>query len=217
MIYLSDLYQKIQEQSEQFFPSFQVSEFSEISQSLQQQFDLLVKQKQLGLPIKSLLASNPLLADWMAQLEQLIPGLFKPNKKLYLDYPLTVKLLVNKKYCHWLQVPVNLAIIRNRIRLLKWAIRSPKLNWQDRIKLWVTCEFLKLNPNELAITICAFYPNKLPKKVIFNWNEKEHKKTQKFLQTLLSDRFVSSSNHSLKANSFPSYSLNLDEIPEVSI
>jgi hypothetical protein len=92
MIYLWDLYQKIQEQSGQFLPDFQASKLSEISPSLQQQFQLIVKQKQLGLPVESLLADNPLLADWVAQLEQLIPGLFKPNKKLDLDYPLTAKL-----------------------------------------------------------------------------------------------------------------------------
>jgi hypothetical protein len=217
MIYLSDIYQKIQEQSGQFLPSFQVSESSKISHSLQQQFQLIVKQKQLELPVESLLSSNSLLADWIAKLEQLIPGLFKSNKKLYLDCPLTAKLPLNRKHCHWLQVPVNLAIIRNKIRLLEWVIRSPQLNWQDRVKLWVTCESLKLNPNDLAIIICAFYPERHPKKVIIYWREKEHRKTQRFLQRLLCDRSVNSFNHSLEANSLPPHLLNLDEIPEVPI
>lgn len=56
MIYLWDLYQKIQEQSGQFLPDFQASKLSEISPSLQQQFQLIVKQKQLGLPVEFLLA-----------------------------------------------------------------------------------------------------------------------------------------------------------------
>ena len=48
----------------------------------QQQFQLLVRQKRMGLNIEPLL--NPQLALWLEQLESFIPGIFEPRKKIYL-------------------------------------------------------------------------------------------------------------------------------------
>ncbi len=103
IINLSELTQlKSQSEGNLFNPN-QVN----ISVRLQQQLQLIIKQKRLGLPVEPLLDANPLLAEWINQLETIFPNLFQPRKKLFLDVPLQAKLNHDNQEAVWIQAKVN--------------------------------------------------------------------------------------------------------------
>jgi hypothetical protein len=155
--------------------------------NIQQQLQLIVKQKYLNLPIDKLLEENPLLASWIQELERLIPGIFKPKKKLYLDLNISARLDTSERDYLWIQVPINLGVIKGRFRVIEWAVRQPKLSWQDRIKLWAATQYLQVKPERLAMTICAFSLTQSTQKITFNWSEEQHQNTQQYLVDLLNN------------------------------
>ncbi len=72
-----------------------ISNFQPSESSIQQQqFQLLVRQKRMGLNIEPLL--NPQLTLWLEQLEHFIPGIFKPRKKIYLNTKWKAQLQIDK-------------------------------------------------------------------------------------------------------------------------
>ena len=87
----------------------------------QQQFQLLVRQKRMGLNIEPLL--NPQLALWLEQLESFIPGIFKPRKKIYLGSRWKAQLQIDEAN-YWLEVPINAGVVKNKVRLYEWRIVS---------------------------------------------------------------------------------------------
>ncbi len=125
----------------------------------QQQFQLLVRQKRMGLNIEPLL--NPQLSNWLKQLESFVPGIFEPGKKIYLNTRWKAQLKLDTTN-YWLEVPINAGVVKNQVRLYEWKIGSVELNWRDRaslalrgprsgslrdrVKLWVACRYLILNP-----------------------------------------------------------------------
>lgn len=136
--------------------SFPLGNFQASERSIQQQqFQQLVRQKRMGLNIKPLL--NPQLAVWLEQLESFIPGIFDPRKKIYLDTRWQVQLQL-EKVSHWLSVPINAGVVKNKVRLYEWRIGSAELVWSDRVKLWIACNYLQYPPEKLVIVICGFSP-----------------------------------------------------------
>jgi hypothetical protein len=158
--------------------------------NIQQQLQLIVKQKYLNLPIDKLLEENPLLASWIRELEQLIPGIFQPKKKLYLDVNISARLNTNERDYLWIQVPINLGVIKGRFRVIEWAVRQPKLSWQDRIKLWAATQYLRVKPERLAMIICAFSLTQSIQKITLNWSEEQHQNTQQYLVDLLNNNSI---------------------------
>jgi hypothetical protein len=128
---------------------FQPSELS----TQQQQFQLLVRQKRMGLNIEPLL--NLQLALWLEQLANLIPGIFEPRKKIYLGSRWKAQLQIGEAN-YWLEVPINAGVVKNKVRLYEWRIGSAELNWSDRVKLWVACRYLQYRPEDLWMIICTF-------------------------------------------------------------
>lgn len=185
IITLSDIYQQLQHQSGNFVTSL-INSNQSVS-LLQEQFQLAVKQKQLGLSLEYLSEEYQLIANWIEQLDCFIPGLFKPNKQVHLDLLLTAKFNIKKSQKFWLKTPVNLAFIKGKPRLLEWAIRQPDLNLQDRIKLWVTTQYLRLEPANLAMTVCSFNPDSLPVKNTYHWSKEQHREIQRQLKSLFNN------------------------------
>jgi hypothetical protein len=126
--------------------NFQPSELSR----QQQQFQLLVRQKRMGLNIEPLLDSQ--LALWLEQLASWIPGIFEPRKKIYLGSRWKTRLQIGEDN-YWLEVPINTGVVKNKVRLYEWRIGSAKLNWSDRVKLWVACRYLQYRPEDLWMVI----------------------------------------------------------------
>ncbi|AFZ38026.1 hypothetical protein Sta7437_4567 (plasmid) [Stanieria cyanosphaera PCC 7437] len=180
----------------------------------QQQFQLLVRQKRMGLNIKPLL--NPQLALWLEQLESFIPGIFESRKKIYLDSRWKAQLKIDEAN-YWLEVPINAGVVKTKVRLYEWRIGSAKLNWSDRVKLWVACRYLHLQyqPEDLWMVICAFSSqhNSYIQKLC--WNQKDDRTIERELISLLSEDTLKSPPQ--QVDKYCQYLTNFDEIEEIKL
>lgn len=166
---------------------------------VQQQFHLLVKQMLMGLPVEPILDNYPQLQQWVWSLKQLSPSLFIPHKKLLVDLTLNARLeykLLDKadnasfSSVQVIEVHTNVGIIKGKKRLFEWGVRHPKLNYSDRIKLWVATEYFQINPNEMRLTVLALHPTEAAQKVVFNWDSKQHKRTRNWLIKKINEKIT---------------------------
>ncbi len=178
----------------------------------QQQFQLLVRQKRMGLDIEPLL--NPQLALWLEQLSSFIPGIFEPRKKIYLGSRWKAQLKINEVN-YWLEVPINAGVVKNKVRLYEWRIGSAELNWSDRVKLWVACRYLQYRPEDLTIVICAFSSEHNSHVQKMRWNKKDYRALERELISLLSEDTLKSPTY--EVNKYSSYITNIDEIEEIKL
>lgn len=188
--------------------NFQLSERSR----QQQQFQLLVRQKRMGLNIEPLL--NPQFTLWLEQLESFIPGIFEPRKKIYLNTRWKTQLQIDETNL-WLEVPINTGVVKNKVRLYEWRIGSVELNWGDRIKLWVACRYLQDRPENLIIVICAFsskYNGRVNK---IYWDKKDYYRIEQELKSLLREDNLEVPIN--KVARYPSYITNIDKIDEIRL
>ncbi|MGB5714733.1 MAG: hypothetical protein WBM44_27925 [Waterburya sp.] len=185
--------------------NFQASE-----RSIQQQFQQLVRQKRMGLNIKPLL--NPQLAIWLEQLESFIPGIFDPRKKIYLDTRWQAQLQL-EQVSHWLSVPINAGVVKNKVRLYEWRIGSAELSWHERVKLWIACNYLQYPPEKLVIVICGFSPQLNGRVTKTRWDERDYKAIEKEIKSLFVENTSATSNPSKSSD----YIFNIDEIEEVKL
>lgn len=207
-----------------------LSNFHSSKQSRQQQqFQLLVRQKRMGLNIEPLL--NPQVALWLEQLSSFIPGIFEPRKKIYLGSRWKAQLQIGEDN-YWLEVPINAGVVKNKVRLYEWRIGSAKvkslggqrfedtsklrpLNWSDMVKLWVACRYLQYRPEDLWMVICTFSSqhNSCVRKLC--WNQKDDRTIKRELISLLSEDTLKSPPPEMDKSS--QYLTNLDEIKEIKL
>ena len=177
----------------------------------QKQFQLLVKQKRMGLDIDPLLTKP--LSIWLEQLESFIPGIFDPRKKIYLDTRWQARLILESAD-YRLEVPINAGVVKNKVRLYEWRIGSADLIWSDRVKLWVACNYLQYPPEKLVIVICAFSGDRKGLVTKTRWNERDHNAIEEELKLLLTE---DTSKATSNPSEYPDYVFNIDEIEEVQI
>ena len=190
--------------------NFQPSELS----SKQQQFQLLVRQKRMGLDIEPLL--NPQLALWLEQLSSFIPGIFEPRKKIYLGSRWKAQLQIGQDN-YWLEVPINAGVVKNKVRLYEWRIGSAELNWSDRVKLWVACRYLQYRPEDLWMIICAFSPEHSSHLQKMCWNQKDYYALELELKSLLLKKDEISKVSQDNVDKYHSLITNIDEIEEIPL
>lgn len=176
----------------------------------QRQFQLLVKQKRMGLNIEPLLDDR--LSIWLEQLENFIPGIFDPRKKIYLNTKWQARLMLESAD-YRLEVPVNAGVVKNKVRLYEWRIGSAELIWSDRVKLWVACNYLQYPPEKLVIVICAFSGDRNGRVIKIRWNERDYKAIEKEIKSLFAESTSATSNLSKSSD----YIFNIDEIEEVKL
>ncbi|MBE9048677.1 hypothetical protein IQ255_30595 [Pleurocapsales cyanobacterium LEGE 10410] len=191
--------------------SFPLGNFQASERSIQQQqFQQLVRQKRMGLNIEPLLNSQ--LAVWLEQLESFIPGIFDPRKKIYLDTRWQAQLQL-EEVSHWLSVPINAGVVKNKVRLYEWRIGSAELIWSDRVKLWIACNYLQYPPEKLVIVICGFLPQLNGRVTKTHWDERDYKAIEKEIKSLFAENTSATSNSS----KYSDYIFNIDEIEEVKL
>ncbi len=176
----------------------------------QKQFQLLVKQKRMGLNIQPLLTKP--LSIWLKQLENFIPGIFDSRKKIYLDTRWQARLILEKAD-YRLEVPINAGVVKNKVRLYEWRIGSADLIWSDRVKLWVASNYLQYPPEKLVIVICAFSSDLDGRVIKIRWNERDYKAIEKEIKSLFAESTSATSNPSKSSD----YIFNIDEIEEVKL
>jgi hypothetical protein len=190
--------------------SFYVSKNSK----LQQRLDLLIQQKRLDLPLENILANHPIYARWLKEIEQSIPGIFQSNKQLYLNLNIKAKLEVERQSNFWIEVPINLAKIKDKYKLLEWKVEQKHINWQTYVKLWAATNYLNLAPEKLAVIICNFSRKKKLEKLVIKWNERQYLLTQQFLQNIIVPDTV---DRQIEPKDIYSFEFELDSIKEIPI
>ena len=175
-------------------------------------FQLVMKQMFLGLPVEPLLMVHPHMGRWMRQMKKLAPELFQPKMKLLIDTQIVAPLAENA----FIQVHTNLGFRRGIPRLYEWAVRRPKLIWQDRIKLWAACEQYSVSPQLVQLIILALHPSKPVCRVKIGWNQEQHAQTQLWLSQIVNQSLEETPVRPQVEQSITPM-LDLETIPEVTI
>ncbi len=179
-------------------------------------FQLVMKQLFLQLPIQPLLNANHQIAQLVNQVQELAPELFHPRKKLLVDKPVIGLLTVNNE-SYFIQSITNIAFKQGIPRIYEWAVRYPKLSWQDRVKLWTTTVQYSVNPNQIQLVIVAVDPIKPAQRLDINWTQKLHQQTERWLIKLLSQTQDNNLISNQVNKEIISSMINLNDIPEVRI
>ncbi|NJL37349.1 MAG: hypothetical protein HC840_22525 [Leptolyngbyaceae cyanobacterium RM2_2_4] len=178
-------------------------------------FQLLMKQLFLGLPVQPLLNAHPLMARWVAEVQELAPELFQGRKKLWLDVPMVAPLRTGDAPI-FIQVQVNYGLRRGMPRLYEWAIRSAKPTWQDAVKLWAIAVHYAIPPEKLSLIVLVLHPSLPAQKLRLQWDQEQQEQTQQWLMQLLTQP-TKLPVPEIHTNTDYSVLLNLDAIPEVSL
>jgi hypothetical protein len=216
IINLADIQQITRNQQQLLFPHQKHHQnYSAFDSIIADNFQLVMKQLFLQLPIHPFLNAHPQIAQWVAQVQELAPELFHPRRKLLVDNPVIAPLTINSEN-YFIQALTNIAFKQGIPRIYEWAVRHPKLSWQDRVKLWTTTVQYSVIPNEMQLVILALDSIKPPKRLDIRWNKKFHQQTEKWLIKLLTQSQENDAQ-SNKINQDISSLVNLDDISEVSI
>lgn len=170
-------------------------------------FHLLMQQRELALPIKSLLESDEGLDTSVKDLVEAVPELFKPQPDLwreaehcrtlgYGDFILTViyDLLVAGK---------------DKAVIFDWkTYRQPQKrnhlasNWQTRLYLYVLVETSEYLPEQIQMTYW-FVGSGKPKSLTFTYNQTLHQQTERDLTDLMGQLATWLQNYQENGIDFP--------------
>ncbi|MBD2666925.1 hypothetical protein B6N60_04927 [Richelia sinica FACHB-800] len=216
IINLADIQQITKNQQQLLFPHQKHHQNHSASNSIiADNFQLVMKQLFLQLPIQPFLNDHPQIAQLVNQVQELAPELFHPRKKLLVDNAIIAPLTVNNEN-YFIQSITNIAFKRGIPRIYEWAVRYPKVSWQDRIKLWNTTIQYAVIPNQMQLVILALDPVKPAQRLNICWHKKYHRQTEKWLIKLLNQPQENDAQ-SNKINQDISSLVNLNDISEVSI
>ncbi|AFZ11395.1 hypothetical protein Cri9333_0424 [Crinalium epipsammum PCC 9333] len=186
------------------------------------QFQLAVKQLLLKLPVEPILESYPQVKNWVEKIQQLLPSLFTISaEKLHLDTAFSQSINVGETNA-CLQISTNAIFKRKSTILIEWAIRKPTVNWADKTKLWVACEYLSIPPESLKLVVLAVNSELPAKSLIIRWNEGEHKTTGNWLKNKVASLMNEPTNETAPIlipdiDLTDNRRLTFSEIPEVAI
>lgn len=211
---LADLHQVHQRQQPLLGLRTHESEFA-LDRADPANFQLLMKQLFLGLPVQPLLDTHPLMARWVTEAQELVPELFQGRKKLWIDAPMIAPLTTGDTPI-FIQVQVNYGLRRGMPRLYEWAIRSAKPTWQDAVKLWVMSVHYTIPPEKLSLVGLALHPSLPAQKLRLQWDQTQQDQTQQWLMQLLTQP-TKLPMPEIHTNTDYSLLLNLDAIPEVPL
>ena len=139
----------------------------------------------MQLPIEPILAAYPQMEEWLREMQELLPSLFKlPLNKLHLNTTYSHAIAVNGT-TQCIQVSSNAVYKKQKTLLIDWAIRQGRPRWSDNIKLWVATECLAVRPENIMLIILAVHPSEPATKLTINWDSEKHKKARKQVIKLL--------------------------------
>lgn len=154
-------------------------------------FHLLMQQRELGLPIDSILRENPEMQHSLEALIEAVPQLFDTNQYTWRD----------TEHCRTLSfddylltaIYDLLLLTEEKAEIIDWKtyLQPPsrvKLaqNWQTRLYLYILAETSAYTPEKIAFTYWFVKLPTQPKSLSFNYSEELHAQTKKDLNQLLS-------------------------------
>lgn len=154
-------------------------------------FHLVMQQRELGLPVESLVDGDAQMQHWVNALVDAATDVLTPNPHTFRDaehcrtlsfqgYLLTViyDLLIEDEntaqIIDWKTYPQP----KNRSRLAK--------DWQTRLYMFVLAETSDYFPEQISMTYWFVKSQPHPKSLKFSYNEAQHEKTRQDLSKLLS-------------------------------
>jgi len=188
--------------------------------ALQSRLMLAIHQRQMGLDNEAMVRSDRPLSRLLDQLQAQMPQALRPSPYLRMGLPLHTVLSMPNGASVTLQVEVNLGYRRGVPKLLDWALRCPRFGWSDAVKLWVAARYFeerhRLAPAQLKLVAIALHPTRSAQAVVFEWNGRRHRQTERWLLgQLCMERSVERSGVQAKAEG--DGLMDLDAIPEVVI
>lgn len=163
---------------------------AESNQNWGSRFHLLMQQRELNLPIESILAQDPEMKRSLQALMETAPQLFDYNLDSWRDAEHCRTLSFSN---YLLTVIYDLLIItQEKAEIIDWKTylkpaKAQKLakNWQTRLYLYVLAETSTYLPEEISLTYWFVkLPNK-PKSLTFRYSESQHQQTKEELTHLL--------------------------------
>jgi hypothetical protein len=153
-------------------------------------FHLLMQQRELGLPIESLLQTDEQLHQSLTALMEAAPEIVHQDRDTWREaehcrtlrwdkYLLTViydLLIADEKQAKILDWKTYLQP-QNKTRLAR--------NWQTRLYLYVLAETSEYLPEQISMTYWFVKLPQKPKSLTFTYNSKQHQQTQQDLTSLL--------------------------------
>ena len=172
------------------------------------QFHLLMQQRELGLPIESLLQEEAELNHSIKALIEAAPDILDQDDHNSWREAEHSRTLVFGNYL--LTVVYDLLIANNnQAQIIDWKtyLQPPKKNklihnWQTRLYKYVLAETSQYLPEQISMTYWFVKLPHKPKKYTFTYNSKEHNQTKKDLTTLLTnlERWLTTSDFPHRAN-----------------
>ena len=163
---------------------------NEEQQTWGSQFHLLMQQRELGLPIDSILTTENELAASLAALIQKVPELsISPDQAMRAAEHYRT-LGVNN---YLLSVIYDLVITqKDRAQILDWKTYPQPKNkkklasdWQTRLYLYVLAETSNYTPEQISMTYWFVKLPEKPQSHTFKYNSQQHKQTEEDLKSLL--------------------------------
>lgn len=153
-------------------------------------FHLLMQQRELGLPVESLVEEDAQLQRWVSALVNAASDVLDPNPQTFREsehcrtlnfqgYVLTViyDLLIedeaNAQILDWKTYPLP--------QKKTWLAKD----WQTRLYLFVLAETSNFSPEQISMTYWFVQSQPQPQSLRFTYNKTKHEKTQQELSHLL--------------------------------
>ncbi|YAF97786.1 MAG: PD-(D/E)XK nuclease family protein [Nodularia sp. CChRGM 3473] len=162
-------------------------------QALGSRFHLLMQQREMGLPIDSLLQADAQLQSWMSAFANAAPEILTPasNNQIFRESE-HYRTLQLQGYL--LTVVYDLLIADNQqAQILDWKTYpqppNPKKleqNWQTRLYMYVLAETSAYLPANISMTYWFVQSPGKPQNIKFSYNANKHQQIAKKLNQLLS-------------------------------
>lgn len=155
-------------------------------------FHLLMQQRELGLPIESLVQEDTQLGSWVTAIVSAAPEILTPNP--------SSETFRESEHCRTLTVGDYLLTViydlliaeTESAQILDWkTYPQPKhrrwlaQNWQTRLYLYVLAETSDYSPEQISMTYWFVQSNPEPKSLKFTYDAGLHEQTRRDLTRLL--------------------------------
>ncbi|MBD2596354.1 PD-(D/E)XK nuclease family protein [Nostoc spongiaeforme FACHB-130] len=163
-------------------------------QTLGSRFHLLMQQREIGLPIDSLLQADSQLQKWMSAFASAAPDIVTPtiNNQTFRESEHYRTLQVQD---YLLTVIYDLLIADNQqAQILDWKTypkppdkRKLAQNWQTRLYMYVLAETSEYLPENISMTYWFVQSEGRPQNIKYTYDNKQHQQTAKELNQLLNN------------------------------
>lgn len=154
-------------------------------------FHLIMQQRELGLPVEPLIATDVEMEKAIAALLTTAPELFQPQVQSWrsAEYPLTWEFqgyLFTVIYDLFLAAPATAQIIDWKTYNKPKDAQFLAQQWQTKLYLYILAEAGGYAPEQITMTYW-FVKNNPPQKVTITYSQEFHQQTQQELADLLED------------------------------